>query len=349
MVRLFVRVLCKSYEYLLRGYTVAAFGYKADASEILVASLTPLQRELQRKIEQRPIINSPAGTVVVIIPFKDQWSLTQTCLNSLACQILPEGLSLRVVLVDNGSVEEATSSGLNQAASRWPMLEIKHLKAPYVFNYSRLNNDAVRSTLSEAPTSILFLNNDVELLDQSIITSMTKVLMSYPEIGVVGATLLYPDRSLQHLFAVPGIKIVAAHPLKRSVLSASSAWKSKPLRVVPAVTGALMMVRTSDFQDVGMFDEDLPTLGQDIDLCLKMFKVKGLVPTVLTVDAAIHHESKTKKTGFLRHEVERFYLRWRADIKAYPLYSSRFSRWSESPVFRLGANEPAYPWEKIIP
>lgn len=348
MVRLLVRVLCKIYEGLLRGYTAAAFGCKADASEILVASLAPLQLELQQKLDQRSLVIPSAGTVLVIIPFKDQWAMTEACLESLAQQILPDGVRLRVVLVDNCSVEEATFSGLTQAEQRWPTLRIKTFKAAYAFNYSRLNNDAVRAVLAEEPASILCLNNDVELLDPSVIGLMTKVLASHSEVGIVGATLLYPDRSLQHLFAVPGVKIVAAHPLKHTVLKPSSAWQSRPLRVVPAVTGALMMVRTGDFLDVGMFDEDLPTLGQDIDLCLKMFKLKGLVSTVLTRDAAIHHESKTKKSGFSKPEVERFYQRWRTDMKTYPLYSQRFSRWSERPLFHIGVNEPDYPWNKII-
>ena len=350
MVSFFFRVLCKLYEYLLRGYTVFAFGCTSDASEILVSSLSPLQQEIQNKLDfNHQETSSSRGTVLVIVPFKDQWSVTQTCLESLVRQRLPETVSLRVVLVDNLSVEERTRSGMNRAETEWPSLNIKTLRAPYAFNYSRMNNDAARAVSSEEISWVLFLNNDVELINADVIAKMVDALTLHQELGVIGSTLLYPDHAVQHLFAVPGVKIVAAHPLKRSLLAQSSVWKAKSLRVVPAVTGALMMLRFQDFKAVGMFDEEFPTLGQDIDLCLKLFKTRRLAPAVLTMDAAIHHESKTKKGGFSRTEIERFYRLWSRDVKNYALYSQRFSRWSEAPVFHLGSSEPDYPWDKVLP
>lgn len=346
MTRFVVRILCKCYEYLLRAYTNFVFDSKGDPSRILVESLSPLQQAHQTQIDGRPVVREFSGEILVVVPFKDRWDLTEKCLESLAKQALPSGSLLHVVLADNNSSEESTKMGIASVRNRWPTIRFSFFTASYEFNYSRINNDAVRNFSTPETKWVVFLNNDVELRTAAVLSQMVGVSETYPEVGPVGATLVFPNHEIQHIFAVPGVKIVAAHPLKYVRLNHHSEWLNRPVRVVPAVTGALMLMRLKDFQAVGMFDEELATLAQDIDLCLTCFAKLRLVPAVLTEKVAIHHESKTKKGGFSRTEIERFYQRW-SDLDQFPLYSERFSRWSEVPVLKM-VRERAYPWRKII-
>lgn len=283
-----------------------------------------------------------AGELLVIIPFKDRWDLTSACLKTLNAQTMPHEFSIRVVLVDNGSVTAQTSQGIASAPKNYPRLKIEILRADYPFNFSKLNNDAFKKFHSKDTTWVLFLNNDVELNDQTIITRMASCLESVPEAGAVGCTLLYPDQRIQHIFAAPGVKIIAAHPLKGVPSNKALAWFQKPARPVSAVTGAVMMLRAKDFEASDMFDENLPTLGQDIILCLNVLnKLSKKIVVVMNVHI-IHHESETKAFSFPAAEINYIYSRYGKMLAGSQWYSDKISRWSETP--RLAPPcEPPYP------
>lgn len=282
------------------------------------------------------------GELLVIIPFKDRWDLTSACLRSLHEQIIPSGLSIRVILVDNGSVSMETAQGIKSASEFYPHLKIESLIADYPFNFSKLNNDAFKKFCSKANEWVLFLNNDVSLNDKTIIARMVSCLQSVPEAGAVGCTLLYPNRRIQHIFAAPGVKIIAAHPLKGTPYSENLAWFSKSARPVAAITGAVMMLRARDFEAAGMFDEKLPTLGQDIVLsCVVSEKLSKFNVAIHSGDV-IHHESPTKESHFSQEELSHAYRQHEVRLIAALLYSNVFSRWCEQPIYGPQP-EPRYP------
>jgi GT2 family glycosyltransferase len=161
----------------------------------------------------------------------------------------------------------------------------------------------------------------------------------------VGITLLYPNRKIQHLFAAPGVKIIAAHPYKNKSTSILGEW-NKMARKVPAITGAYLMVEAKRFHEVGGYDENLPTAGQDIDLCLKLQK-KGWGCWVLPKIQALHLESASRsKSRINRAEVDYMYHKWQDTLTKHPDYPKEISRWSEQPVRRL--REGRYPYELTI-
>ena len=343
-----MRILCKLYEYTLRIYTLLVRGFESDPSRILVDYYTEAQVRAQSILDEKlNELAASTGELLVIIPFKDRWDLTSACLKSLNEQTVPRELSIRVVLVDNGSVTAETRQGITSAPQNYPRLKIEILRADYPFNFSKLNNDAFKQFRSKDTTWVLFLNNDVELNDQTIITRMASCLESVPEAGVVGCTLLYPDRRIQHLFAAPGVKIIAAHPLKGVLYNQDFAWFQKSARPVAAVTGAVMMLRAKDFEAVGMFDENLPTMGQDIILsCMASEKLSKFNVTVRS-GAVIHHESPTKTGQFSCREIEHSYSNYGHRLLDSSYYSNQFSKWSEVPSLRL-AIEPIYPVRLVV-
>ena len=194
---------------------------------------------------------------------------------------------------------------------------------------------------------MLFLNNDIECADREIVTRMIHQLEVTPEVGVVGCSLLYPTGTIQHLFAAPGVKIIAAHPLKNTPYRSTFTWFSKPARPVAAVTGAVMMLRATNFMDAGMFDEKLPTLGQDVILCLSVAHKLKKFNVALTSDSVIHHESKSRKAVFPVSEVDYIYEHYDKWLHDCTWFSSEFSRWSERPVKRLFL-EARYPVRRVV-
>jgi GT2 family glycosyltransferase len=343
-----VRILCKLYECVLRLYTLIRRGPESDLSKILVDYYTEAQTKAQLIIDQK--LNESAqleGELLVIIPFKDRWDLTSACLRTLNEQSLPSKISTRVVLVDNGSIDLETNIGVSSASKNYTNIKIESLKADYSFNFSKLNNDAFTRYSSEATRWVLFLNNDIELNDKLIISRMMSCLESIPEVGAVGCTLLYPDRRIQHLFAAPGVKLIAAHPLKGVPYNDALSWFQKPARPVPAVTGAVMMLRAKDFEVVGMFDEALATIGQDIVLSCLVSEKLSKFNVSLKTSGVIHHESPTKKVSFSKDELRHAYDEYAEYLYSDRYHSRRFSRWSEPPA-EVFVEEGHYPIYLVI-
>ncbi|MGF1957790.1 glycosyltransferase family 2 protein, partial [Enterococcus casseliflavus] len=74
------------------------------------------------------------------------------------------------------------------------------------FNYSAINNRAAE----EAQGRLLcLLNNDVEAIGPGWLTTLA-IQALRPEVGAVGARLLYPDGRIQHAGVVIGIADAAA-------------------------------------------------------------------------------------------------------------------------------------------
>lgn len=257
----------------------------------------------------------------IIIPTRDHLSVLQTCLESLAAKTqYPEG-KLEIVVVDNGSKEPATLGYLAAAAETG---RITLIRDPAPFNFSRLNNTAVRAARGDL---LVFLNNDVEVIDPLWLKRMAAYAMQ-PDVGAVGGKLLYPDQTIQHAGIVLGIQGVVAHA---HVHLQESDYGHHYLNVVDremsAVTGACLAMRRAVFQEIGGFDENLAVAFNDVVLCLDAL-AKGYRNICVAKALMIHHESKTRgydntpeKTRAFREEARYARSRHPALFAADPYYS----------------------------
>ena len=282
--------------------------------------------------------------ILVIIPFRDRWDLTATCLATLKQQELSHAEVL-VALVDNGSTDQATKIGLEKllAEEQSPNLKFALKRYDIPFNYSQLNNLAVRDFADFGAEYYLLLNNDVFFTDPRTILTMADFLSSNDNAASLGCSLLYPDQRIQHLFIFVGSKIVGAHPFKGRYLDLSDPWCQKP-RPVGAATAALLLVRASDFAKVGGFDENLPSCYQDVDLALKLLDL-GQTNWVLPFISAIHAETQTRRPDHHWSEVRYMQDKWGEKLLSNVYISPKFSRWSEQIVLALG--EGQYPWHLL--
>ena len=204
-----------------------------------------------------------------------------------------------------------------------------HFSGP--FNYSAINNFAVENC--DSPW-LLFLNDDIEVIDQNWLTIMAEHVQR-PEVGAVGPRLLYPDDTVQHAGVVVGVGGIAEHAFRG--LPAESPGVCRQLQMTrnySAVTGACLLTRRDVFEEIGGFDEErLPVAFNDVDLCLKMRRAGYLI--VYTPFAKLyHHESASRRRSVEALETEVMRERWPEYLKRDPYYNPNLSR--ERADFSLG-------------
>jgi GT2 family glycosyltransferase len=192
-----------------------------------------------------------------------------------------------VLVLDNESSEPVTRQFLTQADSdprfRW-------MPCAGVFNWAHLNNVGTASTDGEV---LLLLNNDTVVINEDWLDELVSQVLR-PEVGVIGAKLIYPDERVQHA----GIEVDPAGVATHTWRGASRGEPGyldqlRIVRTVPAVTGACMAIRRSTFDELGGLDETLRVAWNDVDLCLRAKKAGYRV--LWTPYAELyHHEGATR-------------------------------------------------------
>jgi len=270
-----------------------------DGAEALVGaalrqSATPIHLPLvlhHRHGRPRPVVPrkpakllSEAPLVSVIVPTRNQVALLRSCVEGLRRTVYP---SLETIIVDNGSDEpEALAYLKDLKRNGTPVLRI-----PGPFNFSLLNNAAVALARGEL---LCFLNNDVEIIDSDWLKLLVRQAVR-PELGAVGARLLYPDGTIQHAGVFVGIGGAAGHGHRLQQAEEPGYFERARLpQRVSGVTGACLVVAREKFLAVGGFDvQEFPVAFNDVDLCLKL-GARGWASFYEPRATLIHHESKSR-------------------------------------------------------
>ncbi len=198
------------------------------------------------------------------------------------------------------------------------------------FNYSRLNNKAASTCTSPY---LLFLNDDTEGISDGWMDAMLE-LAARPEVGAVGAKLLYPNGQIQHAGVTMGLAEICGHSFKGGRGDERHYYDfSDLIRNVSAVTAACVMVRSQVFDEVQGFEETMfPIAYNDIDLCLRVGAAGYRV--LYTPHALLyHHEALSKsEKELIPHPAETLALktRWRGVIAKDPFYNPNLTRHREN-------------------
>ena len=261
----------------------------------------------------------PTGTppdVSIVIPVFNKLDLTRACVASIEAQ--PTAASFEILVVDNGSTDgtgdwlaaaprdgrlRAVASAKNLGFSRGCNLGAAHARGRY----------------------LLFLNNDMEVLP-GWLDPMVRTLDADPDVGVVGARLLFPDGTIQHA----GVAVVDYVEETPPIIGGQHKSYRKPgddpevLRpqVLQVVTGACLMIRPEVFAAAGGFDEGYWNGNEDVDLCLKAGEAGWLV-VYRPESTVIHYESQSGPERFARTlpNIARFNAAWRG--RARPDFVNR--------------------------
>ncbi len=226
-----------------------------------------------------------AEKVSIIIPTKDKVEVLKKCIASVLSKTTYN--NYEIIIVDNGSVESKTFEYYNSLKND---SRVRVLKYDAPFNYSKINNYAVRHS---AGYYLLFLNNDTEVISPDWIESMIE-LAQRKTTGVVGAKLLFANDTIQHAGVIIGVGGMAGHShrfLPRYI--AGYGGRVISIQNLSAVTGACMMVRKEVFEEVGGFDENLAVVYNDVELCVRI-KEKGFFVVYTPFAELYHYECYTR-------------------------------------------------------
>ncbi|WP_267425030.1 glycosyltransferase family 2 protein [Methylobacterium sp. GC_Met_2] len=268
---------------------------------------------------------APPPRVSAIIPTRDRAEILSVTLDGLLTAT--DYPDIEVIILDNDSREPETASLFARYRDD-PRVRV--VPVPGAFNFSDLSN---RGAAAATGPVLLFLNNDIEVLEPDWLTEMVRHAVR-PEIGAVGAKLLYPDRTIQHGGIVLGIGGVAGHS-HLGVPDADPGYFCRMViaHEVSAVTGACLAMRADVFRQVGGFDAAaLKVAFNDVDLCLKIRRA-GYRIVWTPFARLIHHESKSRgaedtpeKQKRFEGEVLTMLDRWGPELRADPYYNINLSR-----------------------
>lgn len=284
---------------LSTAHSVSAKPYAAIAGEKAVAEHLarrgrPAKVEWEKETAHYRLTFSlpePHPLVSILIPARDKAHLTRACVESISRKTTYS--NYEVVLVDNSSTEPETFA-LYEAFAKKLGGRFRLLSDNGPFNFARLNNHAVAAAKGDY---VVLLNNDTEVLTPQWIEEMLMV-GQFPEVGAVGAQLLYPNGAIQHGGVLLTDRLIAQHAgigLPKHVPLYCNQLKT--LHEVSAVTAACLFISKKKFEEVGGLDERwVPNGYGDIDLCLRL-RAKGYSHLYTPYAELVHHESPSRRVS----------------------------------------------------
>lgn len=268
-----------------------------------------------------------AAKVSIIIPTRDGLKHLRRCVHSIESKT--DYRNYEIIIADNESRSEVMLDYLNRSPHRVIRYDER-------FNFSRLNNLSAREASGEL---LLFLNDDTEVISGEWLRALVEQA-ERPEVGAVGAKLLYRDARIQHAGIIVGVGGAAGHAHRHVDGFNGSGYLNYPnvIRNYSAVTAACLMTRRDLFAEAGGFDEDhFPVSYNDVDFCLRL-RAQGYLIIFTPYALLYHHESATR--GLNRYPKEEALLRtrWRSELASDYYYNPNLA--SDREDFSVDFSKP---------
>jgi GT2 family glycosyltransferase len=194
----------------------------------------------------------PPFASIVVVSYNTAAHI-EACLRSLLDLDYPRA---EIIVVDNGSAD----GSVELVRSRFPQVEVVEL------GENRGFAGASSVGLFMAQGDILATVNPDVQLDPGWLRAVARAFDAYPEVGIVGSKILYPDRkTIQHAGGTVHYPLATTEHTGRG--EEDHGQYDQP-RMVSFVTGAALAMR----RDVGLllsfFDDSFhPVFFEDVDLC----------------------------------------------------------------------------------
>ncbi|HXT07914.1 MAG TPA: glycosyltransferase family 2 protein [Roseiarcus sp.] len=261
----------------------------------------------------------PTDKVSILIPTRNRVDLLRPCLDSLK-QTLGQAAH-EIFVIDNDTADPETLDYFEEIAAEG--VRIAKVSGP--FNFARLVNAGASIASGEF---LLLLNNDVEATREGWLDEMLSRLAE-PDVGAVGAKLVFPGGGIQHGGVVLGPNLAAAHAFdERPDGDPGYGELMRVAHETSAVTAACLLTPRRLFRRLGGFDGmRFPVLFNDVDYCLRLRAAGRRV--VMTPHARLLHRAASSRgrdrpfDGRHRHQRDLDNLRmvWAEVLADDPFYS----------------------------
>lgn len=237
--------------------------------------------------------------ISIIIPtcFKEDFIIS--CLQSIVSRTSYP--NYEIIVLDNSRKDKSFSK------EKLKDYDCKIVYIDLPFNWSQFNNIGVSYSTGEI---YLFLNDDTEVINNDWLELLASNAIR-PDIGAVGALLLFPNGSVQHA----GIYLVDhGGGARHCFFNLPENYKGYHnllhyQRNVIGVTGACQMISKEKFHEMGGFDETFGVVSNDVDLCLRLW-VRGYHNLYLPEVKLIHKEKASRGNMSEEKDNSKFWERW---------------------------------------
>lgn len=270
---------------LVRRGIIGGFlsGQEPDIFHVVYdTSISGRERCTRAQSEDRQI--PPHHAVSVVIPSKDHPEVLERCLKSFREKT--DYKYYEWIVVDNGS----NAKNRSQIEDLQQKYKFTYLYEEMPFNFSKMcNMGAARAT----GDLLLFMNDDVEIIEQSWLRRMTGQALQ-PHVGAVGAKLWYADtQNIQHA-GITNMQIGPSHKLITFPDDRDYYYgRNRVAYDMIGVTAACLMVSREKYAEVGGLDETMAVAYNDVDFCFRL--VEAGYYNVQRNDVVLyHHESLSR-------------------------------------------------------
>jgi GT2 family glycosyltransferase len=284
-----------------------------ERTSVVPAPLAPCWNRVIRELPD------PQPPVSIIVPTRDHAELLERCAASVLSGT--NYCSIELIIVDNDSQEPAALQLLNRL-SQHSCVRILQYRHP--FNYAAQNNLAAHEAKGDV---LVLLNNDTEALTPDWLREMVSHALR-PDVGAVGAKLVYPDQRIQHGGMVLGPGVWPQHQLRFADRAGTGPFGELALtRTVSIVTGACLALRKAVFFEVGGLDEQLKASFNDIDLCMRIGDcgyriIWSPFAELLHVESVSRGPDDTlEKRAMTECEIQHFWRSWRSLRNSDPFHN----------------------------
>ncbi len=288
---------------------------------------------------------SEKSKVAIIIPTKNHFDLVRQCIDSIVSTV--HNVDYQIIVIDHDSDDM-------ESKKYFSFLRQSHTVLNYSgdFNFSKINNWAVKQLGEYNFTHYLFCNNDIEAINSDWLERMLE-LAEKADIGVVGTQLYYPEQQhIQHGGVTLGLMGLAEHNGKFMAVNhpdGSFAYGYRGALIANhellATTAACMLVCRDAFERVDGYDEMLAVGFGDVDLCLRIHSL-GYRIVLCPKATLVHHESFTRgKSAGDPHPLDSalFSEKWSSLLSdGDPFYNPNLDLFSTNWTYRLPVGEVVY-------
>lgn len=235
-----------------------------------------------------------APQVSIIIPLYNQAGFTKLCLEYVERNTPAE--IQETILVDNASTD-GTASLLESLPSR-----VKRIRNPTNLGFAKACNQGAEAASGRY---LIFLNNDTAP-HPGWAEALLEPLGRFPDVGIVGPKLLYPDGTIQQAGVVFSNSKFPYHLYAGCPGNLPGANKE---RFFQAVTAACFLVSRSDYFAVGGLDERYVNGMEDMHFCLATLQ-RGKKILYNPASRVTHFESRSENRHAAMAENIRLFMEY---------------------------------------